>query len=412
MPELVAPAGNFERLKAAFNFGADAAYIGAVSMSLRNFADNFTDEELKEATALARKMGKRVYVACNAFARDRDIDALPRLLRDIQEAKPDALIVNDPGVIRMAKRIMPDMPLHLSTQANTLNAEAALFWHDAGIKRIILARELTLDEIKSMRDKLPEKLELEMFVHGAMCISYSGRCLLSNYLDGRDSNRGECVQPCRWTYELRERGRDGAYFSIEQDERGTFVLNARDLNLIEYLPKLADAGIGSFKIEGRMKSIAYVATVVNAYRMALDFFTKQGWEKKLPQAIADEVYKASHRPFTMGFTFGDPRKEGQETRHADYVTGAAICAVVEGYDPVTKTAHVFQRNRFFVGDTLEILSPGDIGRGFIVSSIRDSEGNAVSSAPHPKEELYIACNEPIKQGDILRRAQKTAAPEA
>ena len=274
LPELLAPAGNMERLVTAFRFGADAVYLGAETMSLRNYADNFTADSLKAACEYAHERGKKVYVACNAFARDNDIKALPQLLRELRAAGPDALIVNDPGVIRVARDTVPEIPLHLSTQANTLNSEAALFWHEAGIKRIVLARELPLASVKAMREALPDSLEIELFIHGAMCFSYSGRCLLSNYIAGRDSNRGECAQPCRWTYELRERGRDGEYFGIEQDELGTYILNARDMNLIEHLPDVIASGACSLKIEGRMKSIAYVATVVNAYRMALIFMQR------------------------------------------------------------------------------------------------------------------------------------------
>ncbi len=402
--ELLSPAGNFERLQAAFRFGADAVYIGATAMSLRNFADNFTHEELIEAVKTAHSLNKKVYVTVNAFARDNDIKELPFLIESLKAANPDGLIVNDPGVIRVLRRTLKDMPLHLSTQANTLNSESAAFWYDQGITRVVLARELSLDDIKRMRDNIPSELELEMFVHGAMCVSYSGRCLLSNYIDGRDSNKGECVQPCRWKYEMREKGKNGEYLTIEEDNNGTFILNSRDLRLIEYLPQIIDAGVCSLKIEGRMKSISYVAAVTNAYRMALDFFEKEGKDKKLPTYIIDELSKASHRPFTTGFLFGRKGDVLQETSHAGYIQDACICATVEDYDSETKTAHIFQRNRFFKGDTLEILSPSDIGRTFKVEWIRDTEGNEVESAPHPKQELYIGCSESLKSGDILKIA--------
>jgi putative protease len=313
LPELLAPAGNMERLVTALRFGADAVYLGAEAMSLRNYADNFTADGLSEACAYAHARGKRVYVACNAFARDTDLRALPALLRQIRAAGADALIVNDAGVIRVARDTVPELPLHLSTQANTLNAEAAMFWHEAGIRRIVLARELSLAEIKEMRAALPDALELEIFVHGAMCVSYSGRCLLSNYIAGRDSNRGECAQPCRWTYELRERGHNGAYFGIEQDALGTYILNARDMNLIEHLPAVIETGACSLKIEGRMKSIAYVATVVNAYRMALDRYAAAP-DEPLPAELSKELDYASHRPYTTGFAFGDPGAAGQAGR--------------------------------------------------------------------------------------------------
>lgn len=406
MPELLAPAGNMERLTTAIDYGADAVYLGAQSMSLRNYADNFTPKQLLEGCEYAHGRNAKVYVACNAFARDEDLEDLPELLTAIRTAGADALIVNDPGVIRVARKCVPDMPLHLSTQANTLNSEAALFWYEQGVKRIILARELSIKQIKAMRQRLPEDLELEMFVHGAMCVSYSGRCLLSNYINGRDSNRGECAQPCRWQYELREKGSNGEYFTIEQDERGSFIMNSRDMRLIEYIPEIVDAGIMSLKIEGRMKSIAYVATVVNAYRMAIDEYKRsidEGREYKVPASVMRELELASHRPYTTGFAFGDPGAEGQETRSGGYVADGAIAAVVISYDGKTGTAFVAQRNKFYDGEELSILSPGDIGRSFKVSGITNEAGERVQSAPHPKEKLYIGCKQELKPGDILRK---------
>ena len=393
-----------ERLLTAIDYGADAVYLGAQSMSLRNYADNFTPEQLKEGCDYAHGHGGRVYVACNAFARDNDLKGLPALFEQIQKAGADALIVNDPGVIRLARRTVPDMPLHLSTQANTLNSEAALFWHDQGVKRIILARELSLCEIKEMRRALPDSVELEMFVHGAMCISYSGRCLLSNYLNGRDSNRGECAQPCRWKYELREKGSDGEFFTMEQDEAGTFIMNSRDLCLIEYLPEVIDAGIMSLKIEGRMKSIAYVATVVNAYRMALDECKRSielGIPYKVPGPVMNELELASHRPYTTGFALGAPGAAGQETKSGGYISDGAIAAVV--LEQKEGRTLVSQRNKFTDGEELHILSPGDIGRSFVVSGIINMEGETVKNAPHPKERLYIGCDVTLKAGDILRK---------
>lgn len=406
LPELLAPAGNMERLVTAIDYGADAVYLGAQSMSLRNYADNFTPEQLKEGCAYAHGRNARVYVACNAFARDDDLNELDELLETIQSAGADALIVNDPGVIRVAKRCVPDMPLHLSTQANTLNSEAALFWHEQGIKRIILARELSIEQIKAMRRRLPAGLELEMFVHGAMCVSYSGRCLLSNYINGRDSNRGECAQPCRWQYEMRERGSNGEYFTIEQDEHGSFIMNSRDMRLIEYIPEITDAGIVSLKIEGRMKSIAYVATVVNAYRMALDEYRRsveEGHRYSVPSEVMNELELASHRPYTTGFAFGDPGREGQEPKSGGYTADGAIAAVVISYDPQQKTALVSQRNKFSDGEELSILSPRDVGRRFWVNGITNEAGEPMQNTPHPKERLYIGCEQPVKPGDILRR---------
>ncbi len=401
IPELLAPAGNMERLRAALHFGADAAYVGMRSMSLRNMADNLTPEELASACALAHSVQKRIYVACNAFARDEDMAALPALLSDIRDAGADALIVSDPGVIRVCSRTVPELPIHLSTQANTLNTEAALFWREQGVSRIVLARELSIAEVKHMRRLLPESILLEYFVHGAMCISYSGRCLLSNYLspDGRDSYRGECVQPCRWTYELRERGKDGEYFPVEQEGRGTYIFNSRDLNLMALLPDMIDAGIASVKIEGRMKSIAYVATVVNAYRIALDALAAG---QAIPEPALRELDKASHRPYTTGFALGDPGAAGQYPVSAQYVSDERICAVVEDYDPVSHIASLVQRNRFYDGDTLGVLSPGSLGGTVTVSGMCDADGAPCASAPHPKQRLTAVCSAPLLPGDILK----------
>ncbi len=399
-PELLAPAGNMERLKTAVHFGADAVYIGTTAFSLRNLADNFTLDEVAEAVKYCHERNVRVYVTVNAFMRDEDLTNLPETIAVLDKAGVDALIINDPSVIRIAKRVAPSLSLHLSTQANTLNSEAALFWHEQGIERIVLARELTLGEIKEMRKKLPETLELEAFVHGAMCVSYSGRCLLSNYIAGRDSNKGECVQPCRWSYEVRERGSSGEYFTLVSERNGSFILNSRDMCMIDHLDEIADAGIVSLKIEGRMKSILYVATVVNAYRMALD-----GCDM---DAVRNELNQVSHRPYTTGFMLGEYGKDtfGAEMMAPDsggYVQDFQISAVVLDYDAEKGIAHIEQRNRFFVGDELLILSPKDVGRSFTVTSIVNDEGESMDSAPHPCESLYIGCSEVVKAGDILRK---------
>lgn len=405
LPELLAPAGNPERLRVALNFGADAVYVGLKAMSLRNFADNFTPRELAEACALAHGLGKRVYVTLNAFARDEDLACLPALLDQAAEARADALIVNDPGVIRMARRLLPAMPLHLSTQANTLNAEAAAFWQEQGVSRIVLARELSIEQMKALRLRGPAGMEYEAFVHGAMCVSYSGRCLLSAYIAGRDPNKGECAQPCRWSYELKERGPSEGSYPIEQDEQGAYVLNSKDLRLIEHLPALIDAGLHSLKIEGRMKSIAYVATVVNAYRMALDTYAQsmaKGRPYALPPILLDELDKASHRPYTTGFALGTAPADIQATASADYIADAPIGAVVLAYDEKTGLAQIEQRNKFLDGDLLSILSPGDVGRAFAVAGIWNEEGEKRQSTPHPREKLFVGCAEPLQPGDILR----------
>lgn len=393
--ELLAPAGNMERLITAIHFGADAVYLGTTAFSLRNMADNFTMDELNEAVRYAHERGVKIYVTVNAFMRDNELEALPETLKALEDAGVDALIINDPSVVRIARRVAPKLALHLSTQANTLNSEAALFWHEQGIERIVLARELKLSEIKSMREKLPETLELEAFVHGAMCVSYSGRCLLSNYIAGRDSNRGECVQPCRWSYEVRERGSNGEYFTLVSEKEGSFIMNSRDMCMAEHLDEIIDSGIISLKIEGRMKSILYVATVVNAYRMALD-----GADMSV---VMDELNRISHRPYTTGFMLDD----GAELMAEDsggYIQDYRIAAVVLDYDSEKKIAHIEQRNRFFDGDELSILSPGDVSRSFKVRGITNEAGEAVDGAPHPCERLFIGCDEPVKAGDILRQS--------
>lgn len=397
--ELLAPAGNMERLKTAIHFGADAVYIGATEFSLRNLADNFTLDEITDAVTYAHERNVKIYVTVNAFMRDEQLSTLPETLKALEKANVDALIINDPSVIRIAKRVAPTLSLHLSTQANTLNSESAMFWHEQGIDRIVLARELTLSEIHKMRDKLPESLELEAFVHGAMCVSYSGRCLLSNYIAGRDSNKGECAQPCRWSFEVRERGNDGEFFSIISQRNGSFILNSKDMCMVDYLDDIINSGIVSFKIEGRMKSILYVATVVNAYRMALDGYDMD--------AVRRELMQLSHRPYTTGFMLGEYGDcFGSELIQAEtggYIQQFQISAVVLGYDAETKTAFIEQRNRFTVGDELIILSPKDVGRKFNVSFIRNENGESQDCAPHACQHLYIGCDEPVKVGDILKK---------
>ena len=424
--ELLAPAGNPERFYTAIRYGADAVYMGLPAFSLRNLADNFALETLPETVNYAHERGVRVYVTVNSFIRDGDLEELKNTLSALRDSGADALIVNDPAVIRLSKKLAPDMPLHLSTQANTLNSEAAAFWYDQGISRIVLARELTLREIRLIRSRIPDKLELEMFVHGAMCVSYSGRCLLSNYIDGRDSNRGECVQPCRWNYELeggsvyranfRERGKKGEWFTVEEDEKGSYLLNSRDMCLAPYLREIEEAGVSCIKIEGRMKSILYVATAVNAYRMALD-----GAPAEL---VMRELMRLSHRPYTTGFAFRESEKcrggtygrerslnvlygenpgELMEYDTGGYTQEAQISAVVLEYDAGRGEALIEQRNNFKVGDTLGILAPSDVARSFTVTEIENEAGESVLSAPHPKERLRIACPEKVSAGDILRK---------
>lgn len=350
-PELLAPAGDLEKLKAAVLYGADAVYLGGRHFGLRAGAGNFGEEEMAEGVRFAHAEGARVYVTVNIFAHNRDLETLPGYLESIRAAGVDGVIVSDPGVVELVKRLHPDLPIHLSTQANTTNWAAARFWEEQGVARIVLARELSLDEIKEIRERVG--VELEIFVHGAMCIAYSGRCLLSNYLTGRDANRGDCAQSCRWRYALMEEKRPGEYLAVEEDGRGTYILGSRDLCLIEYIPELVRAGVDSFKIEGRMKSVNYVAGVVKAYREALDAYLRDPENYRFDPAWLEEISKVSHRRYTTGFLFGDPGPSGQHYEGEIYRRSHAFVGLVRDYDGSAGMALVEQRNRFAVGDEIE-----------------------------------------------------------
>ena len=388
-PELLAPAGNFEKLKTALRFGADAVYLGGKSFSLRSFSDNFTDEELKAAAEYVHARGKKMYVTVNIFAKNSDFSQLEKTFRFLQEIGADAALVTDAGVFALARKVAPYLPLHISTQANTTNAYAARFWQEAGAERVVLARELSLQEIAQIRDHCPG-LELEAFVHGAMCISYSGRCLLSNYLAHRDSNRGACVQACRWKFDLRARREEGGSLTAEEDERGTYLLNSKDLNMLSHLEEMRRAGVCSYKIEGRMKSSYYLATVVNAYRRVLDktLSVEEGQE---------ELKKVAHRAFTTAYMFGDNAEtvnyeDSQESGTREYVADVLADGLVQ------------MRNRFRTGDKLEILSPTDtFNRTFTVENMEDEAGAPVQDAKLVMQKLRLSCPYPLREGDILRR---------
>ncbi len=388
--ELLAPAGSFEKLKTALYYGADAVYLGGKNFSLRSFADNFSEEELRAAVGYAHARGKKVYVAANIFAREGDFPALADHFAFLREIGADAALVTDAGVFSVAKKAAPGLPLHISTQANTTNRYAAKFWQEQGAERVVLARELSLAEIASIHAFCPD-LELEAFVHGAMCISYSGRCLLSNYLDGRDSNRGACVQACRWSYRLCARDEGGEY-PIEEDARGTYILNSKDLNMLSHLDALRGAGVCSFKIEGRMKSACYLATVVNAYRRVMDgeLTAEQGQE---------ELRKVAHRAFTTAYAFGQNDDTVNLTDSQEAGTRRYAADVLEGGD----VPLVQMRGRFRVGDKLEILSPGEsFGKVFAVEEMRDEEGEFVTDAKLVMQKLRLRCPYPLAAGDILR----------
>ena len=391
--ELLAPAGNFEKLKTALYFGADAVYLGGKNFSLRSYADNFDEEGLAEAVAYAHARGKKVYVTANIFAKNADFSLLGDYFAYLSHIGADAALVTDAGVFSAAKKAAPKLPLHISTQANTTNKYAAKFWRDEGAERVVLARELSLAEIREIRDFCPD-LQLEAFVHGAMCISYSGRCLLSNYLAGRDSNRGECVQACRWKYFLRAEGKQGE-ISAEEDGRGTYLLNSKDLNMSAYLAQLEEAGVDSFKIEGRMKSAYYVATVVNAYRRLMD------GNMSAAQA-EEELAKAAHREYTTAYAFGE---NGQTVNYADSQaagTHVYTANVVEGgVFPLVE-----MRNRFRVGDELEVLSPGmHFNKTFAVGRMLSEDGEEISDAKLVQQKLRLDCPFALAAGDILRKRQ-------
>lgn len=398
IPELLAPAGNMERLKFALHYGADAAYCGGKMFGLRSFADNFTLEELRGAADYAHSLSKKLYVTVNAFLKNSDLPQLEEYLPALAQTGVDALIVTDPAVLMTLKERAPEMEFHISTQANTLNYRAAQFWEALGASRIILAREVSLEEIREIRARLRPETEIECFVHGAMCVSYSGRCLLSNYLSGRDGNRGECVQPCRWSYELRERGKNGEWMPIEEDGRGTYLLNSRDLMMIEHLGALRDAGVSSFKIEGRMKTAFYVASVVSAYRRAIDDLLL---ERPFDRTLLQELGKLRHRPYTTGFYFGGDKTEQAEG--SVYLQTHEFVGVVLEYDGERGRALVEQRNRFFRGDALNVLSPGGFDGQVRVSRIVNLEGEEQESAPHPRQHLWLDLDGPVAPCDILRR---------
>ncbi len=400
--ELLAPAGNFEKLKTALYYGADAVYVGGKSFSLRAFSNNFTNEELVDAINYTHSLGKKIYVTVNAFMKNHEIESIKEYLIFLYNANVDAVIVTDPGVIYLARKYVPSLELHLSTQANTLNKASVEFWQSLGVKRIVLARELSLNEIKEIKQNTPT-IELEAFIHGAMCISYSGRCLLSNYLTGRDSNRGECVQACRWNFAIKEVSKEGEFYPIEEDERGTYILNSKDLNLIDYIGEMVDAGVMSFKIEGRMKGEYYLATVINAYRRAIDEYYDKGASYKDNPLFMSELKKTFHRAFTTAYAFGD-NKETVNYENSQSTGDSLFVASVLGYDE-NKGALVEMRNRFKKGDILEILSPNDnFNKTFVVSHMEDEFGNVIEDAKNVQQKLYIKLDYKLQKGDILRRS--------
>ena len=413
-PELLIPAGSLEVLKTAVNFGADAVYIGGEAFGLRAKAKNFGPEEMAEGISYARKRGVKVYVTANILAHNDDLeDASDYFLqlknlktKDGEPAAPDALIISDPGLFMIAKRVCPEMELHISTQANSTNYETWLFWWNLGAKRVVSARELSLKEIRRIREHIPSDMEIESFVHGAMCISYSGRCLLSNYFTGRDANQGACTHPCRWKYAVMEESRPGEYMPVYENERGTFIFNSKDLCMLEHIPNLLAAGVDSFKIEGRMKTALYVATVARTYRKAIDDCLES--EEKYRANIEwykEEIAKCTYRQFTTGFYYGKPNDDAQIYDSNTYQSDAVYLGIVYEKNE-NGQIRTEQRNKFCKGDVIEIMKPDGRNVAAKVLQIKNGDGEEMESAPHPKQELWLTLSEQAEVGDILRVTAK------
>jgi len=405
-PELLAPAGNLERLEVALAYGADAVYLGGKQFGLRAFADNFDVEEIRKGVYYAHKLGKKVYITMNIFAHNDDFTGMKEYIKFLSEINVDAVILSDPGILTLVKETAPNLPIHLSTQANNTNWRSAIFWHKQGVNRIILARELSLEEIRDIRNKTPDTLELECFVHGAMCISYSGRCALSNYFTGRDANRGECAHPCRWQYHLVEEKRPGEYFPILEDERGTYILNSKDLSMIEHISDLIEVGLDSVKIEGRMKTSYYVATVVKAYRQEIDSYIKDPQNYSPNPKNIEEIMKASHRPFTTGFYYGKPTGQDHEYNNSRYIRTYDFIGMVLDYDSEKNMALIEQRNSFKVGETIEIMRPDGDSLEYTIKEMYDEEGQSINIAPHPQQKVYLPMEIPLNRYSMLRRRSK------
>ncbi len=404
-PELLIPASCLEVLKTAVIFGADAVYIGGEAFGLRAGAKNFSPEDMREGIAFAHARNVKVYVTANILAHNRDLDDAKKYFEELREIKPDALIISDPGIFTIAREVLPDMEIHISTQANNTNYGTYLFWHKMGAKRVVSARELSLTEIKEIREHIPEKLEIETFVHGAMCISYSGRCLLSSFLAGRDANQGACTHPCRWKYALVEEKRPGQYMPVEENDRGTYIFNSKDLCMIEHIPELMEAGIDSFKVEGRMKTALYVATVARTYRMAIDDYLKEPayYKERLP-FYREEISKCTYRQYTTGFFFGKPDHNTQIYDNNVYVREYTYLGTIEGQNE-EGLYRMEQRNKFSVGETVEVMRPDGSNEEAAVLQIVDENGKAQESAPHPKQILYVNLGVQLNQYDILRRKE-------
>lgn len=404
-PELLIPASNLEVLKVAVMFGADAVYIGGEAFGLRAKAKNFSKDDMAAGIRFAHEHGVRVHVTVNILAHNDDLEGVREYLCELKELKPDALIIADPAIFEMAKEICPDIERHVSTQANNTNYGTYNFWWKQGAKRVVSARELSLKEISEIRKHIPEEMEIESFIHGAMCISYSGRCLLSNYFTGRDANQGACTHPCRWKYSIVEETRPNEYMPVYENERGTYIFNSKDLCMIEHIPELMESGIDSFKIEGRMKTALYVATVARTYRKAIDDYKESPelYKKNLPWYL-DQISNCTYRQFTTGFFFGKPSDEAQIYDNNTYLKEYTYLGIV-GEQNEEGLYRIEQRNKFSVGEEIEIMKPDGENLTVTVKRIVDEDGADMESAPHPKQVLYIDLGHPLEKYDILRRKE-------
>ena len=405
-PELLIPASSLEVLKIAVVFGADAVYIGGEAFGLRAKAKNFSMDDMREGIAFAHDHGVKVYVTANILAHNGDLEGVRTYFEELREIGPDALIISDPGVFQIAKEVCPEIDRHISTQANNTNYATYNFWYEQGASRVVTARELSLEELIEIRRRIPEDLEMETFVHGAMCISYSGRCLLSNFFTGRDANRGACTHPCRWKYSIVEETRPGEYMPVYENERGTYIFNSKDLCMIEHIPELMESGIDSFKIEGRMKTALYVATVARTYRKAIDdYLESPELYRKNMDWYLDQISNCTYRQFTTGFFFGKPDESAQIYDSNTYVKEYTYLGIVGDCNP-EGLYRIEQRNKFSVGEQIEVMKPNGDNVEVTVKQILDEEGNAMESAPHPKQVLYIDLGHPLDKYDILRRKEE------
>ena len=405
-PELLVPASSLEVLKIATVFGADAVYIGGEAFGLRAKARNFSKEEMAQGIAFAHEHGVKVYVTVNILAHNYDLAGVREYLKELKELKPDALIIADPGIFTYAKEICPEIERHISTQANNTNYETYRFWYKLGAKRVVTARELSLEEIRQIRANIPDDMEIETFIHGAMCISYSGRCLLSNFLVGRDANQGSCTHPCRWKYSIVEESRPGEYMPVYENERGTYIFNSKDLCMIEHMDDILTSGIDSLKIEGRMKTALYVATVARTYRKAIDDYLEDPAKYQANMSwYQEQIAGCTYRKFTTGFFYGKPSEEAQIYDNNTYVREYTYLGII-GEQNDEGMYHIEQRNKFSVGETIEVMKPDGTNLEVIVKAIKDAEGNEMESAPHPKQDLYIDLGCELSQYDILRRREE------